>query len=171
MEIIISKFIKGGSYIPTYFIYPIYTAALGVVCLFIVPKEKIKKLAFWAILYGAIGDLSAIIVTGHVFKAGKYVNFGPFNFLGIPFFPLLAWSTFYLVYLHILPAKKSYAYLFSFTATGFSLMFSHVLQNIGILEWKYSQVLYPLGLYTVWHFLATYTFNRYFRYVDLYKAK
>lgn len=122
-------------------------------------------------MYGALGDLGAILVTGYVFKAGGYVNFGPFNFLGIPFFPLLAWSIFYLVYLYLLPVKKRYAYLYSFFAAGFSLMFSHLLQNIGIMEWKYSQVLYPLGLYTVWHFFAAYTFNRYFRYVDLYKAK
>lgn len=142
-------------------IYPLYTGAIALVMLAVVPREKIRRLVIFGVLYGGVGDLIMLVVL-FVFNIAGYKNFGPFGF-GFPFFPPLAWTFFFIIYLHFLPERYPWNYIFSVTAAGYSLLFSNVLQNLGIFEWRMGRILPPAIIYLVWMITVTYTYQRFFK--------
>lgn len=81
---------------PLYLIYIIYTFTLGILAFAVVPRSEIRRLSFLGIIYGAITDFCLIIIVTHLLGAGGYQNYYPFGFMGIPFFPLLAWFFYFL---------------------------------------------------------------------------
>lgn len=141
-------------------LYPLYSAALALVMFAAVPKEKIRRLVPFAVLYGSVGDALWLLILGF-FNLGGYINYGPFAFLGMPFFPLLAWTFFFTVYLYFLPDAYPWNYIFTLAATGYSLLFSNVLQNLGIFQWTAGRFWIPLAVYLIWMTLVTYTYQHY----------
>ena len=91
-----------------------------------------------------------------------YINYGPFGFLGMPFFPLLAWTFFFVIYLYLLPEKFPWNLIFSVTAAAFSLIFSNILQNLGIFVWGTDRIFTPAFVYLLWMLFVTYTYQRFF---------
>ncbi len=88
----------------------------------------------------------------------EYINYGPFGFLGIPFFPLIAWTSYFLLYFYFLPSNKQWMYFYVLVASLFSLMFSNVLENLGIIIWHHGRILIPFITYFVWHCFSTWAF-------------
>lgn len=144
---------------PLYLVYPLYTGILGLVMLAVVPRERIRELVPYALVFGAVLDFLIILVLGNYFNAFSYINYGPFGFLGIPFFPLLAWTFFFIIYLHLLPRRFPWNYIFTIAAAAYSVIFSNVLQNLGIFLWQTSRLLTPVVLYLAWMFFVTYTYQ------------
>ena len=72
---------------PLYLVYPLYTGILGLVMLAVVPRERIRELVPYALVFGAVLDFLINLVLGNYFNALSYINYGPYGFLGIPFFP------------------------------------------------------------------------------------
>jgi len=144
--------------LPTYYIYPIYTTALLIVTYALVPRQNIRYLLRYGILFGAVTDAVMIILFTKIIGLGGYINFGPFGLKGIPFFPLIAWSIYYVLYLHMLPKEKPWIYIFPIAAAFYSVLFSNVLQNLGIFIWNWGTVIVPLIIYLFWHITVTWIY-------------
>ena len=136
------------------YIYFIYTGLLAFLVKLIVPINEIRRLSIYAIVFGAIADV-AILCMIKLVGPGGYINYGPFGFLGIPFFPLLAWTCYYILYFYILPKGKRIRIIYIITAASYSTLFANVLKNLGIFEWPYERVILPFCIYLVWHSIST----------------
>lgn len=139
---------------PLYFIYPIYTALLMLIVLAVVPREQIKKLSLFAIIFGAGADLAVILVLTKLLGVGGHINTGPFGFMGIAFFPLLAWVAFFILFFYFFPEKTPWNYIYVLAAAGYSTIFSNVLENLGIFRWNYGDLVVPYLIYLAWYALA-----------------
>lgn len=142
-------------------IYPLYTAALGALVYLTVPKYQIKRLAFWAVLFGAGVDIPAVMVLTKVFNVGGHINYMPFGFLGIPFFPPIAWSAYYLLFLYVIPKQNPWKWVFVLIAAGYSTFFSNILVQLGILKWNFGSVIVPFLIYVSWNSVVTWLFFRF----------
>jgi len=142
---------------PIYLIYPIYTAILMLIVLAVVPRKQIKKLAFYCIIFGAAADVLVLILL-NLIGAGGYLNYGPFAFMGIPFFPPLAWVAFFILLFYLLPEKSHWNYIYVLIAAGYSTMFSNVLENLGLFRWNYGNLVIPYVIYLLWFSIATWYF-------------
>ena len=138
-----------------YWIYPIYTGILAIALIVLVPKKNIRKLFPWGIIVGGIGDISAILLFTKLLGVGGYINFGPFGFKGIPFFPLLAWSIWFIMYFYFFPVNSTYLkYIYVFTAAAYSVIFSNILINLNIFYWNYGNIIIPFLIYISWFSVA-----------------
>ncbi len=134
--------------LPLYVIYPIYTMILGLIMLAIVPKEKIKALAFSAILFGAIGNIFVILISSTL-NIAKHINYEPFGALGLSFFPPIAWTAFFILYLHFLPEKKPWIYIFVLSSALYSTFFANILINLGVFASYYGRFIVPFIIYLI----------------------
>lgn len=140
-----------------YFIYPIYTSVLALLVLALVPRQQIRRLAIYGILLGTVLDFSLIIIYG-LLGLANYQNYGPFGYGMIPFFPLIAWNCYYILFFYFLPKKRWLIIMFIIVASGFNTLFSHVLQNLGIFIWHYNSLLLQIITYLSWLVLNTWVF-------------
>lgn len=154
--------------LPLYSIYIIYTGILALVARVFVPLNQIRKLAFWGLIFGAVVDFFMIIIFSHILGAGGHKNYGPFTFMGIPFFPLLAWTFYFITYLYLLPKLKPYNYAFSIVTAGYSTLFSNILQNLDIFKWNYGRLVLPFFIYLFWNLSVTWTYQKFFQGKELY---
>ena len=143
-----------------YFIYPIYTGILVILTYALVPRHEIRRLSIYGIMFGAVTDAVMIIVFTHLLGVGGYLNYGPFGFMGIPLFPLIAWTSYFILYLHLLPKTKVWEYIFLTVAAFYCIMFSNMLQNLGIFKWNYGRLILPFIIYIGWHLAVTLVYRR-----------
>jgi hypothetical protein len=143
--------------LPGWSIYTIYTGILAIILSVAVPRIKIKKLAIYGIIFGAVADIFWILLIG-VLGVARYINYGPFGFLGLPFFPPIAWTIYFIIYFYFLPRKNFWPYVFAFIAAIYSIVFSNVLNNLGIFKWTISNVWVPFFIYVIWHVGVTWIF-------------
>ncbi len=146
---------------PLFLIYPLYTSVLVLLALVLVPKKDFRTLFHWGTLYGGILDVVIIFFITYLFGFGGYKNYGPFAFMGIPFFPPLAWTNYFILYLYLLPPTKPWNYLFTVTTAVYDVIFSNVLMNLGIFEWTFSRLVLPFGIYLFWNLLVTWTYQKF----------
>jgi len=143
-----------------HFIYPIYTSILALLTFAIVPRKEIRRLAIYGIVFGAVADIFFIELLG-IMGMGKYINFKYFGAFGISFFPPIAWTAYFILYLYILPKNKPWKYLFPVIASCYSIYFSNILQAMDIFKWNYGNPVLPLLIiYAPWHFGVTWAYLR-----------
>jgi len=142
----------------TYFVYPIYTIVLLIITYALVPRREIRYLFRYGIIFGAVTDAVLIILVSKILDWGAYINYGPFAFKGFPFFPLIAWTAYFILYLYLLPKTKPWIYIFPISAAFYSLLFSNVLQNLGIFKWNWGTIIVPSILYLFWHIAVTWIY-------------
>jgi hypothetical protein len=148
---------------PLFLLYPLYTSVIALVMLAVVPRESIRRLVPFALLFGAVFDGIWLLLLGGVLGIARYINFSPFGVLGIPFFPPLAWTFFFVLYLYLLPDKSPWNYGFSVTSAIYATMFSNVLQNLQLFEWRGNRLLLPLAVYLIWMLAVTLIYQKYFK--------
>lgn len=145
---------------PKHLIYPLYTGMMAILTFALVPRGEIRRLALYGIIYGAVADVFFILLVG-VLRLGEYINYKHFGAFGLPFFPPIAWTFYFIMFLYILPANKPWNYLFPAIASGYAIYFSNILQNLGIFKWHYGNPFLPwLIVYAPWHFLTAWTYAR-----------
>lgn len=154
--------------LPLHFIYPIYTAILAIIMFAVVPREDIKALSIYALMFGAIANIVLIIVAGNLLKWGGHINYGPFGMFGVSFFPPIAWTAFFIMYLYILPHQKPWYYLFTISSAIYSTFFANVLIKLGIFETNIGNLIIPFFIYLSWHSLVTWLYLSYFRKKSVY---
>ncbi len=137
------------------YINAIYTSIVVVLMFMLVPRKEIRKLVIYGMLFGAGFDIVAITIFTVLLHVGGFINFEPFGFHGFPFFPPLAWTAYYIMYFYILSANKNWKYLLPITGTFYSVIFSNVLQNLGVFKWNYGRTIIPFIIYITWYCLAT----------------
>lgn len=146
---------------PLHWIYVIYTAVLALTAAVIVPRHDIRRLAAPSIVAGGIGDTILILVLGPLGLA-RYQAYGPFGFAGIPFFPPIAWTIFFIMYFYLLPVRTWLLCLYVAAAAIYSVLFANTLVNLDIL-WFTHRVMVPIFLYPIWFVVITYLFIKFFR--------
>lgn len=146
---------------PTYIIYPIYTTALLLITYALVPRQEIRYLLRYGIVFGAITDAVMVILFTKIIGLGGYINYGPFAFQGIPFFPLIAWTAYYVLYLNVLPKATPWIYIFPIAGAFYSVIFSNMLQNLGIFKWNWGTFIVPSIIYLLWHAAVTWLYIKF----------
>lgn len=146
---------------PTFLIYPLYTGLLAILAILLVPRQEIRKLLIYGLFFGAIIDVFIILV---VRFPAKYINYGPFGFMELPFFPPMSWVIYYIIYFYFLPSDSAFRFIYVLTASCYSVIFSNVLMNLGIFQWNLGRVYVPIALYTIWHIISTWGYLRFKRY-------
>ncbi len=143
-----------------YLIYPIYTAILGIILISVAPRKKIKELAFYGIILGGVMDTLAIFLLTFLLNLGEYINFGPFGFKGLPFFPPIAWSIWFVMFFYFLPDKAVLKHIYIITAAAYAVLFSNILANLGIMRWTKSEIIIPFIIYIIWFFTVVWIKER-----------
>ena len=150
---------KGVRNVPTYFIYPIYTAVIGLAFVLIVPKGHFRQNAIYAITFGGAGSV-AIILAYSTINAFDWLNMGPFGLGSVPLFPPLAWTLYFSIYFYILPRTKPWIYLFVFFTACYSTLLSNVFMNLEILRWNRGRLALPFFIYFTWFAAVTWIYTR-----------
>ncbi|MGI6226263.1 MAG: hypothetical protein ACOYJ1_08430 [Peptococcales bacterium] len=112
-----------------------------------------------------------IILLAHLIGLGGHEQYEPFGFMKIAFFPPIAWAIWFILFLYFLPYKKPWIYIYIFSAASYSVLFSNVLQNLGLFQWNMGRVIVPYITYLSWFIIATWIYMNYFVKEDLYEAK
>ncbi len=126
---------------PKHFIYPIYTGLLALLTFALVPRKEIRRLAIYGILFGGVLDVLALLLFSSILHMVDYINFKYFGAFGIPLFPPIAWTAYFIMFFYIFPQNKPWKYIFPVITASFSTYFGYVLQALGIYRWYYSPVL------------------------------
>lgn len=145
---------------PLFVTYIIYTTVLWAILIAVVPRKDLRELAIYGVLFGGLADGIIIVIATFWLGLGGYINMGPLGFRGMPFFPLIAWSAYFVLYFYFLPGYRPFRYLYMFSAISMSLLFSNVLMNLGIFRWNHGRILIPFVLYTIWICSATWAYGK-----------
>ena len=146
--------------LPLYLIYAIYTGTLALLTFILVPRKEIRRLGVYAVFFGAVTDVFNILLFTKVLGIGGYINFQPFGAFGIPFFPPIAWTAYFIIYLYMLPKETPWKYLFPAVAAGYSTFFSHVLQSMGIFKWSFGGPVFHSVIFFTWHYTVWWAYFR-----------
>lgn len=143
---------------PKYLIYPLYTAVFAIILVVVVPRKEIRRLSIYGIVFGAVVDALAIVF-GNVTDLYGYINYGPFGFMGIPFFPPIAWAMFYIQYFYFLPQEKPLIYVYIISGIFYSILFANMIVNLGIFSISH-RLLLPLIVFSLWFPAATWGYYK-----------
>ncbi|HZK24958.1 MAG TPA: hypothetical protein VFC74_06180 [Oscillospiraceae bacterium] len=146
--------------IPEFYIYPIYTGILALTLIALLPREEIKRLVIYGIVFGAVTDVAIIGVISNLLKVGGHISYYPFGALGVAFFPPLAWGIWFILFFYFLPTDLPWVVIYVFAAVGTSVLFSNVLVNMQIFVWNYGRILVPFLIYGLWFSFAAWAYKR-----------
>lgn len=142
---------------PQYFITPLYTGIFAIILVAVVPRKEIKRLAIYGIIFGAIFNILSLLIGKITGKYG-FINIGPFGIFGIPFFPPISWTLFFMLYFYFMP-KKPLLYIYVALAIFYGILFGNMITNLGIFKLSHKWIL-PLIIFTVWFSTATWGYLR-----------
>lgn len=142
-----------------YLIYPIYTGLLALVVVTLIPRKEIRRLSFYAILFGGVFDIFAIGLYG-ILGMVEWVGYEPFGKFGIPFFVPLSWVAYFTIFFYFMPQNTPWKYIYPAITAGFNLLFALVLQELGIFQWHYSPLLLLGLVYLPWQYVSAWLFWR-----------
>src|SRR5690554_276953 len=117
--------------LPESYTYPIYTAIIALALVLLVPRNEIRRLFIYGIIFGALGDFVTVLLL-MLFNIGGHMNYGPFGFLGIAFFPIMAWTLWFIMFFYYMPKQPIFLYIYVFAAAVYSAFFSNVLVNLNV---------------------------------------
>lgn len=152
--------------IPTYLKIPLYTAILALTLITTVPKNEIRRLAVYGIIFGAISDIIAL-TTGKLFGLFEYVNFAPLGYWVIPFFSPIAWAIYFVMYFYFMPKHKPLMYIYAASGIGYGTFFAQLLFNSGIMvvypkffSLSVHRLIDPIFVFLIWFPISTWGFIR-----------
>ena len=136
----------------------LYPGLIFIVILFLiltVPRQALRSLLPYGIVFGGLLDFLLNVVLGDLFKIFAFQNTGCFDASGHLLFAPLAWTLLIVFYFYFWPKdNRNLGYLYSFAwallATGFSQVITEV-ELFHYLPWYY-----PLPMFIV--FLVRFAF-------------
>lgn len=139
--------------IPIKFIPFIYTSIFSIILVNIVPKNEIRRLFIYGLIFGGIFD---IVVVGFANLIGefKYINYEPFGLMGIHFMAPISWTIFFIIYFYLLPDKKIYIYLYTIMGTFYSVLFCQMITKLGVLKLAHG-IIDSIIPFLIWFPVAT----------------
>jgi hypothetical protein len=90
---------------PIQFGYIIFAFLMFLLQVVLVPREKIRKLFWFSLIWGPAVDLFLVWIT-RALQLYQYHYLEPFEFLGAPILNSLAWSPAIILFIHFLPERK-----------------------------------------------------------------
>ncbi|HHW08997.1 MAG TPA: hypothetical protein GXX29_03360 [Firmicutes bacterium] len=134
--------------------YPLFAAFMFLAMITLVPRDHIKRLFAYGILFGFIAGW-LVTVTGRALNLFQYQQMGPFTFIGSPVLVNMSWTAALVVFLHFLPHRRDALYWLYIA--GFSLMstmIDDVTHRVGVLRYFFwsSYARFPLAF--VWFWVA-----------------
>lgn len=85
--------------------YIIFAALIFLFLVVFVPRQQIKKLFWFSLMWGPTVDV-LLVWTTKVLSLYQYTYLKPFEFFGAPIFNALAWSPAIILFLYFLPEQK-----------------------------------------------------------------
>ncbi|MGI6037748.1 MAG: hypothetical protein ACOYD6_05925 [Limnochordia bacterium] len=141
-----------------HYVYCVYTGLLALLLLAVVPRRAIRSLAIFGVLCGGVVDATLILLMGSL-QVVEYINYGPFGYGPLPFFPLIAWTVFF----YFLPRRTPWIYIYIIVSAAYCVLFANVLVNLDILRFYRGRLLVPFLIYLPWLSLATWFYLKYGR--------
>lgn len=141
-----------------YLLHPLHTFVFASILVAIIPKEHIHRLSIYGIIFGGIMDIT-MLTFGQLTGLFGWINYGPFGFVGIPFFAPISWSIFFILFFYFLPSKKYLKFIYTAAAILFSIIYTNVVISLNIF-WSYSQIVIPSIAFTIWFSIALWGFNK-----------
>lgn len=135
-----------------YLLHPLHTIVFSIILIAVVPKDDIYRLSIYGIIFGGIMDI-IMLTMGKLTGLFGWINYGPFGFLGIPFFAPISWGIFYILFFYFLPSNKYLKYIYTLAAVSFSIIYTNVVINLNIF-WSYSKLVIPLIAFMIWFSIA-----------------
>lgn len=142
--------------------YPIYLTIAFVFSLIYIPKKDYKEYLTYGILLGGLGDIIVVAVYQNLLHVMWFKNAGIFNVLGQNFLSPPSWTFTVMLFLHFLPFRRPFIYLYVLTFACFSVGYGLMVRNAGLFDfrpWFYPIVSYFIFLgwwtFITWVFLKT----------------
>lgn len=131
----------------------IYTGIFGIILVNIVPREEIRRLFIYGLIFGGVFD---IVVVGFANLIGefKYINYEPFGLMGIHFMAPISWTVFFVIYFYLLPNNRIYRYIYVITAIFYSVLFCQMITKMGVLQLAHGLVT-SIVPFVIWLPVAT----------------
>ena len=143
-------------------IFYFYKALLfGIAAYAVIPKHEFKRYLLYGFIFGAIGDVIMVIITGPVLNLIKYSNMGPFGIWGvITFWTPIAWMFAFMLFFYFLPVRTVFLipYIVGFAIFGY--MVGLVLSGLGLFEYIGNYKYYAPITFVFWFSIAAYTYFR-----------
>jgi hypothetical protein len=73
----------------------IYTAVFAGIVIVLVPRQEIRRLSIYGIIFGAIFDIMVVSIANFLGEF-KYINYEPFGLIGIHFLAPVSWTLFFI---------------------------------------------------------------------------
>jgi len=145
--------------LPKELIYPLYTALIMIISFVLIPRKVYKDLFIYGIIFGGIGELIVMSIA-KLLKLGEHIGYGPFGFLSFAFFPPLAWTIWFVMFMYYLPERRALVATYIISAAIYAVFFSNVLMNLQVFVWYKDRMLIPFIIYAVWFAIAVIGYMR-----------
>lgn len=142
---------------PQYLITPLYTVIFALIVIAVIPKDEIKRLAVYGIIFGAVFNILTLLIGSLTGRYG-FINFEPLGISFIPFFPPISWTLFFMLYFYFMP-QKPLLYIYVVSAIFYGILFGNMITNLGIFKLS-NRLLLPLISFTIWFLAATWGYIR-----------
>jgi hypothetical protein len=90
---------------PIQFGYIIFALLMFLLQVSLVPREKVRKLFWFSLIWGSMTDLFLVWII-RALQLYQYNYLEPFGFLGAPILNSLAWSPALILFIHLLPQRQ-----------------------------------------------------------------
>lgn len=131
----------------------IYSLIFAVILVAVVPKNEIRRLGIYGIIFGAIFDVVFVSIA-NLTGSFRYINYEPFGLIGIHFMAPFSWAIFFILYFYFLPNKRSYIYLYTISGIFYSMMFCQMITKLGVLKLSHG-IIDSIIPFVLWFPLAT----------------
>jgi hypothetical protein len=131
----------------------IYTAVFAAIVVALVPRQEIRRLSIYGIIFG--GGFDAVVVSiANLFGEFNYINYEPFGLIGIHFLAPVSWTLFFIIYFYHLPAKKIYIYIYTTMGIFYSMLFCQMITKLGVLSLTHG-IYDSIIPFVPWYIIAT----------------
>ncbi len=146
----------------TQWFYPVYLIIAFGLSLIYIPRRDYKEYLSYGLLVGGLGDMVMVGLFQNLLHIIRFKNAGIFNVLGQNFLSPPCWTFTVMLFLHFLPRRRSFRYLYIVTFGCFSVGYGLMVHNAGLFDFRPGY--YPVFSYltflfwwsfTTWLFLKT----------------
>ncbi|MDQ7092010.1 hypothetical protein REC12_00175 [Desulfosporosinus sp. PR] len=141
------------------FFYPTYILVAFIVVVITIPKKDFKEYFIYAMIFGGLGDIVTVGLFQNLFHIIWFKNAGIFNVLGQNLLSPPSWILTVMIFLHFLPARRSFLCVYVLGFAAFSVAYGYLVHNVDLFDfrpWFYPYFAYVTFL--AWWSVITWTF-------------
>lgn len=141
------------------FFYPVYMLLGFIIVVIFVPKKDLKEYFTYGVILRGLGDLVVVAIYQNLFQVMWFQNAGIFSVLGQNLLSPPSWILTIIIYLHFLPHRKVFMWVYTLAFAAFSVGYGYLVRNAGLFDFK--PWLYPyLSFLTflLWWVIITWLF-------------